>query len=260
MDWQRDAWGLLAGFVLATITTPVGVSGAVFLLPVQMSLLGVPSPRVTPTNLMYNVISGPGALLRFRRRSQFDWSLTLQLLAGSVPGVVLGSVIRVYVAADPDTFRLLAAAVLMPVGVFILRRSPLPQSGRERPRLRARTVRTLAFGVGIVGGIYGIGGGSVLGPILVGTGMAVATVAPAALASTWVTSLVGVGAYAVISLEAPGTVAPDWSLGLAMGLGGLVGGWVGASIQPHIPERVLRTVLGCLAVGLAIVYFVQAVT
>ena len=96
-----------------------------------------PSPRVTPTNLMYNVISGPGALLRFRRRSQFDWSLTLQLLAGSVPGVVLGSVIRVYVAADPDTFRLLAAAVLMPVGVFILRRSPLPQPGRERPRLRA---------------------------------------------------------------------------------------------------------------------------
>ena len=35
MDWQRDLLGLLAGLVLATITTPAGVSGAVFLLPFQ---------------------------------------------------------------------------------------------------------------------------------------------------------------------------------------------------------------------------------
>ena len=65
MDWGKDAAGLFAGFVLATLTTPVGVSGAVFLLPVQLSILGVPSPQITPTNLLYNVISGPGGLLRF---------------------------------------------------------------------------------------------------------------------------------------------------------------------------------------------------
>ena len=43
--------------------------------------------------------------------------------------------------------------------------------------------------VGVVGGIYGIGGGSVLGPMLVGAGLAVARVGPAALASTLVTSI-----------------------------------------------------------------------
>jgi len=37
----------------------------VFLLPVQLSVLGVPSPRITPTNLMFNVISRPGALVRY---------------------------------------------------------------------------------------------------------------------------------------------------------------------------------------------------
>ena len=49
------------------MTEPVGVSGAVFLLPVQASVLGVPSPAVTPTNLLFNVVAGPGALLRYRR-------------------------------------------------------------------------------------------------------------------------------------------------------------------------------------------------
>ncbi len=257
MDWQRDLVGLVAGFVLATVTTPVGVSGAVFLLPVQLSVLHVPSPRVTPTNLLFNVISGPGGLARFRRRSQFDRPLTLHLVAGSVPGVVIGALIRVYVAADPDVFRLCAAAVLAPVGLFLLW---APAPGAPGRRLRPRTVWALAFVAGVAGGIYGVGGGSLVGPVLVGTGMTVATVAPAALASTWVTSLVGVAAYAVISLDAAGPVSPDWSLGVAMGVGGLVGGWLGASLQPRIPEQALRTMLGVLALALAALYLAQVVT
>lgn len=254
MDWQRDLAGLLVGFVLAAVTTPVGVSGAVFLLPIQLSVFHVPSPSITPTNLLYNVISGPGGLARYRRRGQFDRGLTRQLVTGSVPGVIIGALIRVYVAADPDVFRVLAAAVLAPVGLFILRR---PAPGALGRRLSPWTVRGMAFTVGIVGGIYGIGGGSVMGPVLVGTGMAVATVAPAALFSTWVTSLVGVATYAVISLSAAGPVSPEWTLGIATGLGGLAGGWVGASIQPRIPERALRTVLGVLALALAVLYLVQ---
>ena len=162
-----------------------------------------------------------------------------------------------YVAADPDVFRLLAALVLAPVGLVILR-APAPGALGRRPR--PRTVRVLAFVVGVVGGIYGVGGGSLIAPVLVGTGMAVATVAPAALLSTWVTSVVGVTAYALIALDAPGTVSPDWSLGVAAGLGGLAGGWLGASLQPRIPERALRSVLGVLALALAAFYTVQVIS
>lgn len=257
MDWQRELAALIAGFVVATVTTPVGVSGAVFLLPVQLSVLGVPSPRVTPTNLLYNVVSGPGGLLRYRRGGRLDRDLARQLVSGSVPGVVIGAVVRVYVAADPDTFRVLAAAVLAPVGLLILR---APAPGSLPRRLRPRVVRLLAFVVGIAGGVYGIGGGSIIGPVLVGTGMAVATVAPAALLSTWVTSVIGVAAYAVISLDVAGAIAPDWRLGIAAGIGGMAGGWLGASLQPRIPERALRTLLGALALALATVYLAQAVT
>jgi uncharacterized protein len=51
-------------FLIAAVATPVGVSGAVFLGPVQISLLHAPSPSVTPTNLRYNIIATPGALTR----------------------------------------------------------------------------------------------------------------------------------------------------------------------------------------------------
>lgn len=67
----------------------------------------------------------------------------------------------------------------------------------------------LAAVVGCVGGIYGIGGGSVLAPVLIGSGRRPAEVAPAALASTFVTSLAGVITFTVLSAHTHGPVAPD---------------------------------------------------
>ena len=259
MDLSRDLMGFVAGLVIAVVTSPVGVSGAVFLLPVQLSVLGVPSPQVTPTNLVYNLVSGPGALIRYVRRRQLDLRLTRSLVVGSAPGVALGAVLRVHVASDPDEFRLIAAAVLLPIGVYILRSTRSSRLRRTRDPLRPRTITIAAFVVGVLGGIYGIGGGSILGPILVGTGMAVSRVAPAALASTFVTSIVGVISFVLLQANESGSIAPDWTLGLMCGLGGLVGGYLGATLQPRLPERFLRVLLGLLAVGLAVAYVAAAI-
>jgi uncharacterized protein len=257
---ERDLLGFVAGFVIATITSPVGVSGAVFLLPVQLSMFGVPNPQVTPTNLLYNVLSGPGALLRYARQGQLRGPLARSLVLGSAPGVIIGAVLRVYVADDPTAFKLVAAVVLLPTGLCILRSTRRTGTRVVRMRLNPRTISLAAFGVGIVGGIYGIGGGSILGPILVGSGLAVSQVAPAALSSTFVTSIVGVATFAVLQVNASGSISPDWSLGVACGVGGLCGGYLGASLQPQLPEHLLRALLGILAIGLAVVYLAQAAT
>src|SRR5882757_233919 len=87
--------GALIAFAIAVFTTPVGVSGAVFLVPVQISVLHTPSPAVTPTNLLYNLIAIPGALFRFHREGRLVGPLTRLLILGTLPGVVLGAVIRV---------------------------------------------------------------------------------------------------------------------------------------------------------------------
>jgi uncharacterized membrane protein YfcA len=253
VSWQQELLGFAAGLLISIVTAPVGISGAVFLLPVQLDVLQVPNPQVTPTNLLFNVIAGPGALARYHRHHQLTSPLTRQLITGTMPGVI----IRVYVASGPTLFRILAAAVLLPLGVWLL----APISTRRTPHpLAPRTVTVLAFGIGIVGGIYGVGGGSLLGPILVGAGMPVATVAPAALLSTVVTSIVGALTYALLSLMTSGAIAPNWPLGIACGLGGLIGGYLGALLQPHMPDTTLRKTLGLLATGLAASYLITALT
>ena len=246
---------VLAGFVISVVTTPVGVSGAVFLLPVQLSVLDVPNPAVTPTNLLFNVVSGPGALLRYRRRGSLASPLTRLLLLGTLPGVLVGAVVRVFAVPGPGVFRLIVAALLLPLGLWLCK--PV-RTDRPAPGVPRRAILGLALGVGVVGGIYGIGGGSILGPILVGRGLPVAVVAPAALASTFVTSAAGAAAFAVLGLTGQGDIAPVWTVGLLCGLGGLIGGYVGAHLQPRLPERGLRLVLGGLAVAVAIMYAVQS--
>ncbi|AZM50300.1 hypothetical protein DMB38_34990 [Streptomyces sp. WAC 06738] len=257
MDWSTGLLGFAAGLSISVVTAPVGVSGGVILLPVQVSVLGVPSPAVTPTNLLYNVVAGPGALFRYRRAGRRGGPLTRLLIAGTLPGVVLGAVIRVFAVPGPRVFRLLVAALLLPLGLWLWLRTVRPARARDPRPLSPPATRTLALVVGVVGGIYGIGGGSLLGPILVGRGTPVATVAPAALAATFVTSIVGATTYALLALTTTADAAPDWLLGLSCGAGGLLGGYLGARLQPHLPETALRLLLAAMATGVGVLYVVQ---
>lgn len=262
MEWALAAAGLTAGFLIALVTAPVGVSGAVFLLPVQLSVFAVPSPAVTPTNLLYNVVAGPGALLRYWRGGMLHGPLVRRLVFGTLPGVVIGALVRVFAIPGPAVFKALVALFLLPLGLWLIARTlrPAIPHAHQTAEPSGRAVTGLALLVGVVGGIYGIGGGSLLGPILVGRGMPVTRVAPAALASTFATSLVGAATYGLLSLTGSGNIAPHWLLGLACGLGGLIGGYLGARLQPHLPEKALRLLLGVLACAVGALYAAESLS
>jgi uncharacterized membrane protein YfcA len=244
--------GAAIAFCFAAVATPVGVSGAVFLVPVQVSILDTPNPAVTPTNLLYNLIAIPGALLRFNRQGQLGGPLLRLLVVGTLPGVIAGAVIRVELLSGPEAFFAVIAAVLIPLGAWLLIGQPAPS--RPTDGDHRRLIFGLALAVGTVGGIYGIGGGSILAPILVGLGFTVVEVAPAALAATFLTSLAGVATFALLSVNAGGDIAPDWTVGIGLGLGGLAGGYLGATMQERVPEAALRRFLGLLAFALGVRY------
>jgi uncharacterized protein len=247
---------LVAAFVIAVLATPAGVSGAVLLLPFQVTVLGTPSPAVTPTNLLYNVIATPGALYRYWRQHQTGGRLTVVLIAGTLPGVIAGSIIRVELLPGPRVFDLVVATVLLPLGLWLALTRPPAVSTADRP-VRAITnpvLIMLAAAVGCVGGIYGIGGGSILAPILIGIGRPPSQAAPAALASTFVTSVAGVVTFTILSIHEHGSVAPAWPTGIALGVGGLAGAYTGARIQPHLPDALIRRLLGILVIAVGARY------
>jgi uncharacterized protein len=248
-----EAAALAPAFIISAITTPAGISGAVLLLPFQVGVLGTPSPAVTPNNLLYNVISTPAALYRYRRQHQTGGRLAVTLIAGTLPGVIAGSIIRVELVPGPRVFDLLVAGLLMPLGMWLTatRRSHTPdQTAGPARRIPAPAMIALAAVTGCAGGIYGIGGGAILSPILIGSGRPAAEVAPATLASTFVTSLGGVLTFTLLSLR-EGPVAPNWPTGIALGIGGILGGYLGARMQTRLPDTLIRRIVGILAVAIA---------
>jgi len=245
---------LAASFLIATIASPAGVSGAVLLLPFQVSVLGTPSPAVTPTNLLYNVVATPGALYRYWRQHQTGGHLTRVLVGGTLPGVIAGSIIRVELVPGARDFEVIIAAVLVPLGAWLLVSRKTPHTNSGRVRLSSGVLAAIAAAVGCVGGIYGIGGGSILAPILIGSGRPPSDVAPATLASTFVTSVVGVITFLVLAANRHGSVAPDWGVGVALGVGGLLGSYTGARLQPRLPEMMIRRVLAILVLAIGVRY------
>ena len=214
---------------------------------------------MTPTNLVFNVAATPGGLLRFLHERR-TLSLLPVLVAGTLPGVVAGAVIRVELLSGATAFLVVAAGVLLPLGVWLLLGSQ--RLRREPPVMTGRVqglIWLVAVVVGCAGGIYGVGGGSLLAPILIGAGFSAYEVAPATLATTFVTSIAGIAAYEVLQASHGGAIAPDWVLGAWLGAGGFAGSYFGARLQRRMPESSIRRLLGLIACLVALRYLQEAV-
>jgi len=288
---------LLVAFLVSTLTAPAGVSGAFLLLPFQVSVLGFTSPAVSPTNLFYNILATPGGVYRYVREGRVVWPLAWMVILGTLPGVFVGAVLRVTLLSDPASFEVFVGLVLLYLGVQLLyetfgssierRTEPVEQGspdsgeprggetvrrttgaslGRMEYEYRGETyafntpaVFLLSLVVGIIGGIYSIGGGSIIAPFLVAIfGLPVHTVAGATLIGTFLTSVSGVVFFEILALGDLGpqsvAIAPDWLLGVVLGIGGLGGTYVGASLQRFLPDFWIRVVLGTLVTLLALSY------
>jgi uncharacterized membrane protein YfcA len=223
--------------------------------PIQLSVLHIPSPAVAPTNLLFNVAAVPGGLIRFGHERRLLNPLTWLLVAGTLPGVIAGAIIRVELLSSSHAFTFVAAGVLLPLGLWLaLGVQRLPATTPQPTRRSRALIWILSLAVGTAGGLYGIGGGSLLAPILLAAGLSAYDVAPATLTATFLTSIAGIVTYQILQATHGGTIAPDWALGAFLGAGGFGGSYLGARLQRHLPERAIRRLLGLIVCVVAARY------
>jgi uncharacterized membrane protein YfcA len=257
-----------------------GVSGAFLLLPFQVSILGYTSPSVSATNQVFNILAIPSGVFRYIKEGRMLWPLTWAVIIGTLPGVLIGAWVRIEYLPNPKDFKFFVGVVLLYIGLRLFldvighknkqhdQRSPIASVSSYMVDIKVSTLRkvkfefngdtfefsppmiyALCFFVGIAGGIYGIGGGSIVAPFFVAiVGLPVYTVAGAALMGTFITSLAGVGFYQFLSQFYPElSVAPDWSLGALFGIGGFLGMYLGARTQKFVPAKYIKGMLcGCV--------------
>ncbi len=297
----------LVAFVISFFTSMGGVSGAFLLLPFQMSFLGYVNPSVSATNQLFNIVAIPSGVYRYYKEGRMVWPLTWVVVIGTLPGVLIGAIVRVAYLPDPKNFKLFAAGVLIYIGYRMILdltrknagssdkaagekkfqelvqnyRKQKDQSNTENqeslPAIKVTHfnlkrlgytfygesfdvpfwgIFALSFLVGIIGGIYGIGGGAIIAPFFVTFfKLPVYTIAGAALMGTFITSVAGVAFYQAIAPLYPNlSVAPDWLLGILFGLGGMGGMYLGARCQKYVPARAIKWMLSGIITFTAIKY------
>lgn len=297
----------LVAFLISLFTSMGGVSGAFLLLPFQISFLGYTNPSVSATNQLFNIVAIPSGVYRYWREGRMVWPLTWVVVAGTLPGVFIGAIVRIVYLPDPKNFRLFASGVLMYIGLKMLvdllkkNRGGMDKASSERRfQALAREYRekathdkatgdkilpvvavthfnrtrlgytfygeqfdipfwgifVLSLIVGIVGGIYGIGGGAIIAPFFVTFfGLPIYTVAGAALMGTFITSVAGVLFYqAIAPFYSHLSVAPDWLLGVLFGIGGMAGMYLGARCQKYVPAKAIKWMLAGVIIFTAVKY------
>ena len=276
-------------FVVSFFTSMGGVSGAFLLLPFQMSFLGYTAPSVSATNQVFNIIAIPSGVYRYIKEGRMLWPLTWAVVIGTLPGVFLGAWVRIVYLPDPKNFKLFVGMVLLYIGWRLLRDVVIDRTTRgstpkadQSGKMSAVHVTTTSFSqvcfdfngqsysfspvvvygicflVGIIGGVYGIGGGSIVAPFFVTiVGLPVFAIAGAALMGTFVTSVAGVAFYHLLSVFYPHmSVEPDWLLGLLFGAGGMLGMYLGARVQKRVSGRVIKGILTLCVLFVALKYII----
>ena len=266
----------LVAFGISFFTSMGGVSGAFLLLPFQISVLGFDSPSVSATNHIFNIVAIPSGVYQYIKEGRMVWPITWAVILGTLPGVLAGAIIRIKYLPDPTSFKRFAAIVLLYIGLRLIKdllhkkKKEIPSSSGKKStddlqvsqgsfnfkhiifyfdgkeyRTSTPKVMSLCLVVGMIGGIYGIGGGAIIAPFLVSFfELPVYTVAGAALMGTMITSIAGVIIFQIMALFYKGTtIAPDWQLGLLFGLGGFLGMYMGAKTQRHIKAKYIKTIL-----------------
>lgn len=159
-------FGALIGLSLGLL----GAGGSILAVPALVYGVGQPLHTAIPTSLAVIALSALGGLLPRERRTAVQWPVALVFGAAGTPAAFAGTALGKFF---PQRWLLLAFAVLMVVVAVRMLRGEENHTGACRTRnggvnWRRCLPKSLATGaaVGLLTGLFGVGGGFVIVPAL----------------------------------------------------------------------------------------------
>ena len=236
----------LLTFALTTVFTMAGVGAAFVLIPVFLAF-GIELQTAMATALLLNAVAMAVASATFIRKGLVAWRLVLPMLVLAV----LTSPLGVHLAQGMDRRLLLGlfVAFLLFAALMILLYRPRTRAAR----VSAREALTLGLPIGalagFVGGLLGVGGGNIIVPALVASGMEPKRASASAAFVVLFASLAGFLAHVSVA-QIDSTLLI--STGLASAAGAGLGAWLASEkLGGNALKRVIALVLIAVAVKTA---------
>ncbi len=249
--------GGLVGFTLGL----VGGGGSILAVPLLIYAVGVPNAHVAiGTSAIAVAASAAFNLAGHARAHTVKWpcaiAFALSGIAGAAAGAQLGKM------TDGGHLLLLFGGLMVAIGLMMLR----PRQSGDNPDVRLSresAMRLLpiligtGFLVGALSGFFGIGGGFLIVPGLMGaTAMPLINAIGSSLVAVTTFGLTTAVSYAVSGLV-------DWQLAGLFIVGGAAGGFVGIKLAHHLAgrsKRALGLIFSGVVVSVGVYVIVRSIT
>lgn len=247
IDPALSLGGLVAGLMVGL----TGMGGAALVTPMLVLLFGIPPAAAVSSDVVASAIMKPvGALVHIRSRT-VHWGLVGWLSVGSIPGVLLGTVVFARVLTSDEAsetirtwigYVLLIALAAMLAKVWVARRasgiraerSPMGTSMPVKPVPTA----LLGLGVGVLVGMTSVGSGSLIVTTLL---LLYPLLRPSILVGTDLTQAVPMLIAGAIAHAGFGDISIAVVVSLLIGQ--IPGVWVGARMSSRYDGHALRWLL-----------------
>jgi len=250
MDPATILAAIAAGSAIGLVLALVGGGGSILAVPLLVYLVGVPSPHAAiGTAAVAVALNAASSLIGHARSGNVKWPCAATFALAGVLGAALGA--EAGKAMDGQKLLALFGALMVLVGLSMLR----PRQTADNPdvRLERSTASVLlprliptGFGVGLLAGFFGIGGGFLIVP-----GLVMATRMPLRIAvGTSLVVVTALGLTTATSYALSGYV--DWALVGLMVIGGLIGAGIGIPLGQRLASRKRMMELAFAALVIAI--------
>ena len=227
------------GFVIALFIALTGVGAGTVTVPVLVLFLGVPAPVAVGIGLMFatavKLILVPSQIVR----RNVAWRTLAYMLAGGVPGVLIGSFFlkQLVTAGSQNLLNALLGSILVTTAAWQIANSVRPLKANADAPDRSPLLGWLMLPVGAEVGFSSAGAGALGSAALLSfTPLLPAQVVGTDIAFGFVVSLIGSGAHWF-------THASNPDLLIHLIEGGVLGAIGGTVLSTYIPRRPLRFAL-----------------
>ena len=221
----------LSGGIVALLLTVFGGGGSVLAVPLLLYLVGVQNPHVaigaSAAGVALNALT---ALAGQSRAGRVRWPCALLFAATGSIGAFAGSSVAKVI--DGHALLIFFAMAMGLVALAMLRpNAPVGAENVRLTRVMAPRIAASGAGVGVAAGFFGIGGGFLIVPGLMGAaGMTLALAQASSLVS-----VAAFGATTALNYALSGLI--DWPIVAAMAAGGGVGTLAGLPLSRRLGEN-----------------------
>lgn len=253
MEW---VFLVLLGVVAAMFGSIVGLGGGIIIVPALLfiapSLIGQPVDHGTAVGISLTVlvVTALASSMTYAKRGVVDFRSAWLLFVTSGPGALLGSALTGYMKAG--IFQLTFGIFMLFMAGLLIARDYLKPFAKEWPRKRTISdakgqeytysygivpMLVIGFGVGLISGLFGIGGGSLFVPMMVLLFAFPPHVATAtSMFVIFLSSILGSGMHIAL-----GEI--NWLVAAALVPGAWIGGKLGAAIAMKMSGKGLLWLL-----------------